>query len=83
MISIAIYDRFIQRENQLLINYPLVGRLRYLFYLMRDPMRQYFGDETFYDSFEWCAAFWIYDAAKPYIALWKNGMNVYKLEPPQ
>ncbi|TET89404.1 MAG: FMN-binding glutamate synthase family protein, partial [Sulfurovum sp.] len=52
MISIAIYDRFIQRENQLLINYPLVGRLRYLFYLMRDPMRQYFGDETFYDSFE-------------------------------
>jgi len=52
MISIVIYDRFIQRENQLLINYPLVGRLRYLFYLMRDPMRQYFGDETYFDSFE-------------------------------
>jgi len=52
MIAVAIYDRFIQRENQLLINYPLIGRLRYFFYLLRNPMRQYFGDETFYDSFE-------------------------------
>ena len=52
LIAIFIYDRFIQRKNQLLINYPLVGRMRYLFYLLRDPMRQYFGDETYYDSFE-------------------------------
>lgn len=52
MILVALYDRFIQRENQLLINYPLIGRLRYFFYLLRNPMRQYFGDETFYDSFE-------------------------------
>lgn len=51
-IGIAIYDRFIQRKNQLLINYPLIGRLRYFFYLLRNPMRQYFGDETFYNSFE-------------------------------
>lgn len=51
-IAVAIYDRFIQRKNQLLINYPLIGRLRYFFYLLRNPMRQYFGDETFYDSFE-------------------------------
>jgi glutamate synthase domain-containing protein 2 len=52
LIGIFIYDRFIQRKNQLLINYPLIGRLRYLFYMLRGPMRQYFGDETFYDSFE-------------------------------
>lgn len=52
LLSVAIYDRFIQRKNQLLINYPLLGRLRYFFYLLRNPMRQYFGDETFYDSFE-------------------------------
>jgi len=52
MIMIVIYDRFIQRKNQLLINYPLIGRMRYLFYLLRNPMRQYFGDETYYDSFE-------------------------------
>ncbi|MBT8343891.1 MAG: FMN-binding glutamate synthase family protein [Sulfurovum sp.] len=52
LVSIAIYDRFIQRKNQLLINYPLLGRLRYFFYLLRNPMRQYFGDETFYGSFE-------------------------------
>ena len=50
--AVFIYDRFIQRKNQLLINYPLIGRLRYLFYALRGPMRQYFGDETFYDSFE-------------------------------
>ncbi|MFT7823287.1 MAG: FMN-binding glutamate synthase family protein [Sulfurimonas sp.] len=52
MIAVFIYDRFVQRKNQLLINYPLVGRLRYFFYLLRNPMRQYFGDETYYDSFE-------------------------------
>ena len=51
-IALFIYDRFIQRKNQLLINYPVIGRLRYLFYALRGPMRQYFGDETFYDSFE-------------------------------
>lgn len=47
-----IYDRFVQRKNQLLINYPLIGRMRYFFYMLRNPMRQYFGDETYYDSFE-------------------------------
>lgn len=52
LIAMAIYDRFIQRKDQLLINYPLVGRMRYLFYMLRNPMRQYFGDETYYDSFE-------------------------------
>ncbi len=52
MISIAIYDRYIQRKNQLLVNYPLIGRMRYIFYLLRGPMRQYFGVETYYDSFE-------------------------------
>ena len=52
LLAIFIYDRFVQRKNQLLINYPLIGRMRYIFYFIRDPMRQYFGDETFYDSFE-------------------------------
>ena len=31
LISIFIYDRFIQRKNQLLINFPLIGRMRYVF----------------------------------------------------
>ncbi|SFV59671.1 Ferredoxin-dependent glutamate synthase [hydrothermal vent metagenome] len=52
MLGVLIYDRYIQRKNQLLINFPLIGRMRYLFYMLRGPMRQYFGDETFYDSFE-------------------------------
>jgi glutamate synthase domain-containing protein 2 len=59
---ILIYDRFIQRQNQLLINYPLIGRMRYFFYLLRDPMRQYFGDEKFYDSFD--KVKWVYDSAE-------------------
>ncbi|PHQ66034.1 MAG: FMN-binding glutamate synthase family protein [Sulfurimonas sp.] len=61
-IVLFIYDKFIQRENQLLINYPLIGRLRYLFYMLRDPMRQYFGDEKFYESFD--KVRWVYDAAE-------------------
>jgi len=68
-VAIAIYDRFIQRENQLLINYPLIGRMRYVFYMLRGPMRQYFGDETFYDSFE--KLLWINKVAKkenPYLS---------------
>lgn len=60
-IVLFIYDRFIQRKDQLLINYPLIGRLRYLFYLLRDPMRQYFGDEKFYESFD--KVKWVYNAA--------------------
>lgn len=60
-IIFFIYDRFIQREDQLLINYPLIGRMRYLFYLLRDPMRQYFGDEKFYESFD--KVRWVYNAA--------------------
>ena len=61
-IVLFIYDRYIQRENQLLINYPLIGRMRYLFYALRDPMRQYFGDEKFYESFD--KVRWVYDSAE-------------------
>ena len=68
-IAVFIYDRFVQREDQLLINYPLIGRMRYFFYLLRDPMRQYFGDEKFYESYD--KVKWVYDAAKhrnPYLS---------------
>jgi len=61
-LIILIYDRFVQQENQLLINYPLVGRIRYFFYMIRDPMRQYFGDEKFDESFD--KVRWVYNAAE-------------------
>ena len=61
-IILFIYDKYIQRENQLLINYPLIGRMRYIFYALRDPMRQYFGDEKFYESFD--KVKWVYDSAE-------------------
>ncbi|MDQ7043754.1 MAG: FMN-binding glutamate synthase family protein [Sulfurimonas sp.] len=61
-VLVFIYDRYIQRDNQLLINYPLIGRLRYFFYALRNPMRQYFGDEKFYESFD--KVKWVYDSAE-------------------
>ena len=62
LINLYIYDRFIQRRHQLLINYPVIGRMRYLFEVLRDPMRQYFGEETFYESRD--KIDWVYKAAK-------------------
>ena len=61
-VLVFIYDKYIQRENQLLINYPLIGRMRYIFYALRDPMRQYFGDEKFYESFD--KVKWVYDSSE-------------------
>lgn len=90
---IFIYDRFIQRSNQLLKNYPLVGRMRYFFYLLRDPMRQYFGDEDYFDSYEkidWInrissdkKTFYSFSPAKPYDdnrTLFKHSNRVYNLD---
>jgi glutamate synthase domain-containing protein 2 len=50
VILVIINDRYIQRKHQLLINYPLIGRMRYFFEAIREPFRQYFADETFYES---------------------------------
>jgi len=57
-----IYDRFVQRKHQLLINYPIIGRFRYLFEALREPLRQYFAEETFYESRD--KVDWVYKAAK-------------------
>ena len=62
IIALFIYDRYIQRKHSLLINYPVIGRFRYLFEVLREPMRQYFGDETFYESRD--KVDWVYTAAK-------------------
>lgn len=62
LVNLYVYDRFIQRRHQLLINYPLIGRMRYAFEMLRDPMRQYFGEETFYESRD--KIDWVYKAAK-------------------
>ncbi len=93
---IFVYDRFIQRKNQLLKNYPLIGRLRYFFYMLRDPMRQYFGDEDYFDSYEkidWInrasklkKTFYSFSPSKPYDknrVLFKHSnhvLNEYEVE---
>jgi len=62
ILVLYVYDRFIQREHQLLINYPVIGRFRYLFELLREPLRQYFADEKFFESRD--KINWVYTAAK-------------------
>jgi len=61
IVCVIIYDKYIQRRKQLLINYPLIGRVRYLFESLREPLRQYFGDEDFYESKD--KIDWVYNAA--------------------
>jgi glutamate synthase domain-containing protein 2 len=62
LFFLFIHDRYVQRKHQLLINYPVIGRMRYLFEALREPMRQYFADETFYESRD--KIDWVYRAAK-------------------
>ena len=62
IIGLFIYDKYIQRKHQLLINYPVIGRFRYLFELLREPLRQYFAQETFFESRD--KVDWVYKAAK-------------------
>ncbi len=57
-----VYDKFVQRKHALLINYPVIGRFRYVFEALREPLRQYFAEETFYDSKD--KVDWVYTAAK-------------------
>ena len=76
VIAIAIYDRFIQRKHQLLINYPFIGRFRYFFEAVREPFRQYFGNEEFYESRD--KIDWVYDAASG-----KNGYISFSPSQPQ
>jgi glutamate synthase domain-containing protein 2 len=56
------YDKYVQRKHALLINYPVIGRFRYLFEALREPLRQYFAEETFYESKD--KVDWVYTAAK-------------------
>ncbi len=62
LVILFIYDRYIQRRHQLLINYPIIGRFRYLFEALREPLRQYFAQESFYESRD--KIDWVYKAAK-------------------
>ena len=62
LIMLFIYDKYVQRKHSLLINYPVIGRFRFLFQALREPFRQYFADETFYESRD--KIDWVYTAAK-------------------
>jgi len=57
-----IHDKYVQRKHQILVNYPIIGRLRFVFQEFREPFRQYFGDEKFYESMD--KLDWVYNAAR-------------------
>ena len=76
IVNVIIYDKYVQREHQLLINYPLIGRLRYFFEALREPFRQYFGDEKFYESKD--KVDWVYTAAND-----KIGFSSFSPNQPQ
>ena len=57
-----IHDRYVQRRHQILVNYPIIGRLRFVFQEFREPFRQYFGDEKFYESMD--KLDWVYSASR-------------------
>jgi len=56
------HDKYVQRKHQILVNYPIVGRLRFIFQEFREPFRQYFGDEKFYESMD--KLDWVYNASR-------------------
>lgn len=62
LVALFIHDKYVQRKQALLINYPVIGRMRYLFEALREPLRQYFADENFYESKD--KVDWVYKAAK-------------------
>jgi len=62
LFALFIYDKYVQRKQALLINYPVIGRMRYVFEALREPLRQYFADENFYESKD--KVDWVYKAAK-------------------
>ncbi|UTJ05699.1 FMN-binding glutamate synthase family protein [Arcobacter roscoffensis] len=57
-----IHDKYVQRKYQILVNYPIIGRLRFVFQEFREPFRQYFGDEKFYESMD--KLDWVYSASR-------------------
>ena len=46
IILVAIYDKFIQKNNLVKANFPVIGRFRYFFHELRPFFRQYFGDDN-------------------------------------
>ena len=62
IVAWYIHDKYVQRKHQILVNYPIVGRLRFVFQEFREPFRQYFGDEKFYESMD--KLDWVYNASR-------------------
>ncbi|QKE29700.1 FMN-binding glutamate synthase family protein [Arcobacter acticola] len=57
-----VHDKYVQRTHQILVNYPIIGRLRFVFQEFREPFGQYFGDEKFYESMD--KLDWVYNASR-------------------
>ncbi|WP_037940166.1 FMN-binding glutamate synthase family protein [Sulfurospirillum arcachonense] len=62
MFAWFVHDKYVQRKHQLLINYPIIGRMRYFLEAIREPFRQYFANEDFYESRD--KINWVYNASR-------------------
>ncbi len=62
IFSWYVYDHYVQRQHTLLVNYPIIGRARYLLETFREPFRQYFGNEDIFESRDKIE--WVYKAAR-------------------
>jgi glutamate synthase domain-containing protein 2 len=62
LLAWYVHDKYVQRTHQILVNYPIIGRLRFVFQEFREPFRQYFGDEKFYESMD--KLDWVYNASR-------------------
>ena len=66
LLWIAIYDRFFQTKNLVLVNFPLIWRFRYLSHELRPFIRQYFLDDN--DFVNRIVIDWIL-----HVSAWKTG----------
>lgn len=46
LFGLFIYDRFFQNKNIVIGQFPVIGRMRYVFHELRPFFRQYFGDDN-------------------------------------
>ncbi len=57
-----IHDKYVQRKHQILVNYPIIGRLRFVFKSLESPLDNISVMKKFYESMDKLE--WVYSAAR-------------------
>ncbi len=65
LLTVFIYDVFIQKKYPILHNFPIIGHLRHLFILVGPELRQYWvANDKEEQPFNRSERDWIYTSAK-------------------